>query len=180
MQKLNKIFLIIFSVIIILFLGYILYTKKQNLNPKNFMQITSPAFVDGGMIPKKYTCDGENISPPLQFSEVPQNTVSLVLIVDDPDAPGGIWDHFVQFNIPANVREIPEGAKLEGVKGKNSFANLDYGGPCPPNGAHNYRFFLYALDQVLDLKEGATKSQVLYAMQNHILDQAILDGKYSR
>lgn len=143
--------------------------------------LRSPAFKEGEAIPSKYTCDGENISPPLLFENTPQGTKSLVLIVDDPDAPSKTWVHWVVYNIPATTAEAKEGKALSGsIEGLNDFGDRSYGGPCPPSGTHRYFFKLYALDQLLSLKEGATKEQVEKAMQPHILAEAQLMGTYSR
>jgi hypothetical protein len=150
------------------------------------IQLTSTAFSDGTMIPKRFTCDGEDLSPPLSWSGLPAGTRSLAMICDDPDAPVGTWDHWVLFNIPATVTGLPENvpatASLDdgSVHGNNSWERLGYGGPCPPGGTHRYFFKLYALDTELNLKTGATKSQLVRAMEGHILDQVQLMGKYRR
>jgi len=148
--------------------------------------VTSSVFGDGGMIPKKYTCDGEDISPDLKWSGVPQGAKSLALICDDPDAPVGTWVHWVLFDIPADVAELPAGiapdATLEnGARhGKNDFRKLGYGGPCPPGGTHRYFFKLYALDTRLALESGSSKAQLLAAMKGHVLAEGQLMGKYKR
>lgn len=148
--------------------------------------LTSAAFSDGEMIPRKYTCDGENISPPLSWVAVPESTKSFVLICDDPDAPAGTWVHWVVYDMPAETRYLAEdftdSAELEdGTKqGINDFRKTGYGGPCPPGGTHRYFFKLYALDAKLDLKSGLTKNQLLKAMQGHILGEGALTGKYKR
>ena len=150
------------------------------------LQITSTAFSEGEMIPKLYTCDGTDVSPDLSWTGVPEDTKSLALICDDPDAPVGTWVHWVLFNIPAGEKGIlpeaaPEAALPNGAKhGTNDFGRLGYGGPCPPGGTHRYFFKLYALDTVLSLGSGATKAQVEEAMQGHILAEAQLMGKYKR
>jgi Raf kinase inhibitor-like YbhB/YbcL family protein len=150
------------------------------------MQITSSAFTEGGMIPAKFTCDGQNISPPLEWGNAPAGTKSFALISDDPDAPMGTWVHWVAYNIPASVNKLGENVKTEkeladGTRqGNNSWPNIGYGGPCPPSGTHRYYFKLYALDTTLDLKPGATKAQVLQAMKGHVLAEAQLMGKYKR
>lgn len=146
------------------------------------MKISSPAFEQNAGIPELYTCKGEDISPPLSWTGVPEGTASLVLIMDDPDAPVGTWDHWILFNLPANTSELaedtqtyPEGTRL----GRNSWKRNEYGGPCPPGGArHRYFFKLYALDMMLNLPEGVGKAQIEVAMQNHILAQAELIGIY--
>jgi len=147
------------------------------------LKLTSPMFAHGEAIPKLYTCDGEDISPPLVWSDAPAGTQSFALICDDPDAPAGVWDHLILFNIPASATGLPEGIaeRTDGsVYGKNSWRRLDYGGPCPPSGTHRYFFRLYALDTTLDLKAGASKREVERAMQGHILAQAELLGTYTR
>ncbi len=150
------------------------------------MKIISSAFQEGDMIPLKYTCDGQDISPPLEWSDIPAGTRTYVLISDDPDAPSGTWVHWVVYNIPAGVTKLDENVKQEkefpnGMRqGSNDWPKIGYGGPCPPSGTHRYYFKLYALDTVLDIKPGATKAQVMAAMKGHILAEAKLMGKYSR
>ncbi len=150
------------------------------------MQFTSSAFTDNGMIPSKYTCDGRDISPPLAWKDVPDGTRSLALICDDPDAPTGVWVHWVVYNVPPHVGKLDENVKTDkefsnGMRqGSNSWPRIGYGGPCPPGGTHRYYFKLYALDAVLDLKPGATKAELLQAMKGHILAEAQLMGKYKR
>ncbi len=144
------------------------------------MELTSSAFEDGGLIPSLYTCDGQDISPPLTVSEVPGGTAALALVMDDPDAPGGTFDHWLVWNIPPSTTEIAKGTEPEGVQGESDFGKLGYGGPCPPSGTHTYRFRLYALDQELDLAEGAGKAQLQGAMEGHVLEEALLEGSYSR
>jgi len=160
------------------------FSKKEE--KKMTIEVTSTAFEEGGMIPKKYTCDGPDVSPPLKFDKVPENTQGLVLICDDPDAPVGTWVHWVLYDIPAATRElkenIPPDKKLKGggVHGINDFRKLGYGGPCPPSGTHRYFFKVYALDTMLNLKSGYTKKQVEGAMRGHVLAQGQLMGKYKR
>jgi Raf kinase inhibitor-like YbhB/YbcL family protein len=150
------------------------------------LQVTSSAFTQGGMIPKQYTCDGKNISPPLAWTGVPSNAKSQVLIADDPDAPVGTWVHWVVFNIPSAVRELPEAiAPIEtlptgGTQGKSSFGKIGYGGPCPPSGAHRYFFKIYALDTELNLRSASTKDDVVKAMDGHVIAEGQLMGKYQR
>lgn len=144
------------------------------------MKITSPAFQNDQLIPAQYTCDGRNVSPPLKISDVHSGTESLALFMDDPDSPTGVWDHWVVFNIPPGVTEIEESSEPGGTQGKNTFGELGYGGPCPGSGEHRYLFKLYALDAQLDLKEGASKTDIERAMQGHILMQAQLMGRYAR
>ena len=142
------------------------------------MQLTSPEFEHNQLIPKKYTCQGEDISPPLMVNGIPEGTLSLALINDDPDAPVRTWDHWIIWNIKP-AREIKENS-APGTQGKNSWGRNDYGGPCPPSGTHRYFFKLYALDVELDLPEGATKGQLESAMVRHILGQTELIGLYKK
>lgn len=143
------------------------------------MQLTSPAFVEQGTIPTEYTCDGQDISPPLHIEGVPESAQTLVLIVDDPDAPGGTWDHWVVYDI-APVEEIPRDVGALGTSGKNSSGDAGYGGPCPPSGTHRYVHQMYALDTELGLDEGASKREILDAMEGHVVASATLTGLYSR
>ncbi len=145
------------------------------------LQISSTAFHDGEYVPRKFTCDGEDISPQLTWTGAPSTAQTLVLIVDDPDAPKGTWVHWVLFNIDAKLDELPEGATGIGVEGKNSWHRTGYGGPCPPPGQpHRYIFNLYAMDMRLDLQVGASKVEIEKAMQGHILAQAQIVGNYGR
>jgi Raf kinase inhibitor-like YbhB/YbcL family protein len=150
------------------------------------MEIKSSAFKEGAMIPGKYTCDNIDISPPLEWSQFPDGTKTFALICDDPDAPMGTWVHWVLFNLPGNILELPENVqKLEVLKngarqGKNDFGKIGYGGPCPPGGTHRYYFKIYALDKELDFKPGITKKELLKAMEGHILAEGQLMGKYKR
>jgi len=145
------------------------------------LSIASKAFLPGGMIPSKYTCDGADVSPPLLIGNVPEKTRSLALIVDDPDAPVGTWVHWVVWNIEAGTREIPENSVPPGaLQGTNDFRKREYGGPCPPSGTHRYFFKLYALDAPLSAQAGATKARIEEAMKGHVLAQAELIGLYKR
>lgn len=148
------------------------------------MHLTSTAFKEGETIPKKYTADGEDVSPPLQWTQSPQGTKSLALICDDPDAPRGTWVHWVLFNLPADTTGLPEnaGAGPQGSRqGKNDFKKLGYGGPSPPPGKpHRYYFKIYALEVTLDLKEGATKAELEKAMAGQVLEQGQIMGRYGR
>jgi hypothetical protein len=144
------------------------------------IQVTS-IFNDGDMIPQVYTCDGGNVSPPLSWTGIPGNTTSLALIMDDPDAPGGTWVHWVLYNLPPDLSGIEQGKSGGGTVGINDFKRLGYGGPCPPKGTtHRYYMRVYALDMMLDLKSGATKAQVESLMRGHILAQGQLVGKFGR
>ncbi len=149
------------------------------------MQIGSPAFADGAAIPKKYTCEGEDVSPPLNWGSAPEGTKSFALISEDPDAPSGIWVHWVIYNIPGEVNKLSENIPksevvLNGVKqGLNDFEQIGYGGPCPPPGkAHRYFFKIYALDSYVNLKSGARKEELIKAIQSHILAEGQLIGTY--
>jgi Raf kinase inhibitor-like YbhB/YbcL family protein len=149
-------------------------------------ELTSTGFAHEESIPSKYTCDGEDVSPSLQWGDPPPGTQSFALIMDDPDAPAGTWVHWVLYGLPAQARTLPVGvvpdAELAdgGRHGKNSWGRSGYGGPCPPSGTHRYFFKLYALDTMLDLDPGASKEQLLQAMEGHIVAQAELMGMYSR
>lgn len=150
---------------------------------QDHMQISSSSFKNGGKIPQKYTCDGQNISPALSWSGIPTNTKSLVLIVDDPDAPRAKpFVHWVVFNIDPTVTGFKENEKINASKGINDYNETTYKGPCPPpgHGVHHYHFKLYALDTLLTLKSGATKDAVEKAMKNHVLAQAEIVGTYER
>ena len=140
------------------------------------MKITSSAFRNGETIPLKYTQFGEDISPPIQFSEAPEGTATFVLIMDDPDvpdfAPVDVWDHWVVYDIPATVRELPEDWNVEGTRGVGTREFKDYSGPKPPDREHRYFFKLYALSEKLGLPEGATKAEVEQAMEGKILEKA--------
>jgi Raf kinase inhibitor-like YbhB/YbcL family protein len=149
--------------------------------------LESSAFKTGSQIPRKYTCDGDDVSPELSWGEPPQGTKSFALIADDPDAPAGTWVHWVIWDLHANTRKLPEGvAKTDkistgGMQGITDFRRVGYGGPCPPPGKpHRYFFKLYALDTLLNLKAGAKKKDVERAMQGHVLEQAELMGTYKR
>lgn len=151
------------------------------------LSLSSTAFKDGDKIPVRYTCEGQDISPPLAWGEPPEKTQAFALIVDDPDAPGGIFVHWVLFNVPADTRRLGEAATTQeqlqngALQGKTDFGRIGYGGPCPPRGpAHRYRFILYALDKPVNLKSGASQKQLLDAMKGHILVQSQLTGTYQR
>ena len=154
---------------------------------KDQMQLTSTVFTEGAAIPPKHTCDAKNVSPPLKWNDVPAGAKTLVLIVDDPDAPSGTWVHWVLYDLPATTSElaedVPKSQYIAGgaKQGLNDFRHLGYGGPCPPHGnPHRYFFKLYALDALLDLKPGLTKKDLEHAMEKHILAQAHLMGTYQR
>jgi Raf kinase inhibitor-like YbhB/YbcL family protein len=144
------------------------------------MKITSSAFQQGGNIPSKFTCDGSNTSPPLQISDVPSEAKGLVLIVDDPDAPSGLFTHWTAWNISPQTSTVAEGSTPKGMHGTNDFGKSGYGGPCPPSGAHRYYFKIFALDRELDLPAGAKRGQLDAAMKGHVIAQGELMGRYSR
>jgi len=143
------------------------------------MRVTSVAFEDGGEIPVRHTCDGGDVSPPLAVDGVPDGTRTLALVVDDPAAPGGTWDHWVAFDIPV-AAAVPEGADGLGVAGVNSWGRAGYGGPCPPRGTHRYVFTVYAVDTVLGLAPGSTSAELRRALAGHVLARASLTGTYRR
>jgi Raf kinase inhibitor-like YbhB/YbcL family protein len=149
-------------------------------------KLTSTAFVHEAPIPSKYTCDGEDISPPLEWSDPPADARAFAIIMDDPDAPVGTWVHWVLYDLPAGTRMLPEAVSSDAElpdgsrHGENSWRRTDYGGPCPPSGVHRYFFKLYALDVALDLDAGATKEELLQAMEGHVLAQTELMGTYTR
>jgi Raf kinase inhibitor-like YbhB/YbcL family protein len=156
--------------------------KETNVEIK----LTSTAFQEGKPIPRQYTCDGVNISPPLEWNGMPKTARSIALIADDPDAPNGTWVHWVLYNVPAGnigfVENVPatEGLKAGGYQGKTDFGTVGYGGPCPPSGTHRYFFKIYALDSELPLKAGATKADLEKAMAGHIVAHGQLMGTYAR
>lgn len=182
----KKIIIGIATAIVILFAGMAYFMKPNsgiNLylpNPKN-MKITSPAFRFGEYIPKKYSCQGENINPPLELSDVPAEAKGLVIIVDDPDAPMGMWTHWTLWNINPKTVVIGEnGIPRDAVSGINSSGNNKYDGPCPPGGTHRYFFKLYALDTKLDLNASSNKTDLEKALSGHILDWSELMGLYKK
>ena len=161
-------------------------TAPEEMSTVVAIKATSPSFTEGQSIPSKFTCDGENLSPPLKWDQFPA-AKSFTVIVDDPDAPSGNWVHWVLYDLPASAGEIPEGVEpndelTNGAKqGLNDFKHIGYGGPCPPAGAsHRYYFRLYALDTVLGLKPGATLRELEDAMKGHVLGAGRLMGTYKR
>jgi len=177
----------IFILIVFFFLSISLNSAKE---VNKVMKLTSPSFVDQGDIPKKYTCDGEDISPALEWSEVPEGTKSFALIVDDPDAPDPAnprmtWVHWVLYNLPATAVSLPEGSAKRGLpegtmEGLNDWKRTGYGGPCPPIGKHRYFHKLYALDVVLEDLNLPSKVKIEKAMEGHVLLKAELVGLYQR
>jgi Raf kinase inhibitor-like YbhB/YbcL family protein len=142
------------------------------------MEIRSTAFSFNGHIPEKYTCEGENVNPPLEIVGIPETTKTIAIIVEDPDAPGGTFDHWLLWNINPN-ESLPENF-IPGISGRNDFGKTGYGGPCPPSGTHRYFFKAFALDCELDLLAGSVKEDLLKAMKGHVLDKAELVGLYKK
>jgi len=168
---------------------FIFFTSNQCKNKSDMSTniiVKSDSFSDGGMIPAKYTCDGANISPQLSWDNAPKGTKSFVLICEDPDAPMGTFTHWVLYDLPADVHELPENLPKDKIlpngakQGITDFKKVGYGGPCPPNGTHRYYFKLYALDTLLNLEPGLKKEDILKAMNGHILAQGQIMGKYAR
>jgi Raf kinase inhibitor-like YbhB/YbcL family protein len=144
------------------------------------MKITSSAFQEGAIIPSRFTCDGADTSPPLQIADIPSGAKSLALIVDDPDAPSGLFTHWMIWNISPQTSTVGEGRAPQGVQGTNDFGKSGYGGPCPPPGEHRYHFKIFALDRELDLSSGAKRAQLDAALKGHVVAQGELMGRYSR
>jgi len=180
----KKIIIIIILAIIGGFAFYLFQRVEEepfDVAKKGNMKIESPAFENNQSIPSKYTCDGENVNPPLKISHAPKGAKSLVLVFDDPDAPAGTWVHWTIWNIDPQTEEIAEAnVPQEAVEGITSFGKSGYGGPCPPSGTHRYFFKLYALDTVLNLDSSAGVSDMEKAMKGHVLDKAELMGLYER
>ncbi len=143
------------------------------------MRLTSPAFAYGRRIPVRFTADGAEVSPPLVLGDIPAGTLSLVVLMEDPDAPGGTWVHWVLFDLPP-IDRIPEGAGDLGTPGANTWRRIGYGGPCPPSGIHRYLFRVFALDDTLRLPVRSPKPEVSAAMEGHVLGEAVLMGRYGR
>jgi Raf kinase inhibitor-like protein, YbhB/YbcL family len=190
MSKYLKIILLLFLITVTIIFG-VLFLKNKNsslepikkiaINNSNNMIISSPAFLEGNKIPDSYGCHGQDVNPPLKFSGVPTEAKSLVLLVDDPDAPSGDWVHWLVFNINPQTESVDENSVPNGaVVGINSFGDKKYGGPCPPMGTHHYKFKLYALDEVLTLADSTEKSELIKAMNNHVIASSVLTGTYSR
>lgn len=152
------------------------------------MRLSSPEFADGAEIPARFTCDGADVSPALVIEDVARDARSLVLVVDDPDAPRGTFVHWLLWNLPPTTSALPEGIPAEpsvrslgdARQGTTDFRRLGYGGPCPPDGRHMYRFLLYALDRTLDLEAGAQRAELDAAMKGHIVAETMLRGSYAR
>jgi Raf kinase inhibitor-like YbhB/YbcL family protein len=149
--------------------------------------VDSPAFGQKQPIPQRYTCDGEDMSPPLAWKNVPPGSKSIVLISDDPDAPSGDWVHWVVYDLSPEIDSLPEHIATtdtilggKGKQGRNDFRRIGYGGPCPPSGTHRYFFKIYALDMLLDLPAGKSKKEIEHAMKGHVVAQGELIGTYQR
>ncbi len=180
------------SVLVVALFGCLAFTSyaaeaQSPKEPAMNIQLTTTAFSEAQPIPVKYTCSGQDVSPPLKWSNAPAGTKSFALIVDDPDAPVGIWTHWVIFNLPPTTTSLPENMSKspelpDGAKqGMNDFHHIGYGGPCPPRGyVHHYHLQIYALDAMLDLKSGATRKELLKAMEGHILGEGRLIGTFQR
>src|SRR6185369_3042183 len=170
-------------ILLFLMLGSILSTEVlgKEVRKMEKLTVTSAAFAEGAAIASKYTCDGQDVNPPLVMGATPAGTRSLALIMDDPDAPVGTWVHWVAWNIPPQTREIPENGLPAGtMQGLNSWKRNDYGGPCPPSGTHHYYFKLYALDTALTLAPSTTKADLERAMKGHVIAAGQLMGTYKR
>jgi len=174
---------------LLLLIALTFFTSNQCKNKTDMSTniiLKSDSFSDGGMIPAKYTCDGANISPQLSWDNAPKDTKSFVLICEDPDAPMGTFTHWILYDIPADVHELPENLPKDKVlpngakQGIADFKKIGYGGPCPPSGTHRYYFKLYSLDTLLNLEPGLKKEDILKAMNGHILAQGQIMGKYTR
>lgn len=167
--------------LILMIIGFSIQ-KENDMN----LKVTSTAFSEGDMIPEKYTCDGINVSPPLQWEAGPEVTKSYPLISDDPDAPKGTWVHWVVYNIPVNITEFGEDMPPDALlpngtcQGITDFRRSGYGGPCPPGGTHRYYFKIYALNITIENTEGLTKAELLEEMDGHILAEGQLMGIYKR
>ena len=144
------------------------------------MKITSSAFQEGGNIPSKFTCDGGDSSPPLRIAEIASGAKTLALVVDDPDAPSGLFTHWIVWNISPQTNTIAEGSAPQGVQGTNDFGKSGYGGPCPPSGTHRYYFKIFALDRELNLPSGTKRNQLDAAMKGHVVAQGQLMGRYAK
>lgn len=176
-------FLVIFGILLVA-AGIFLFSfqrSKEFIKINTFaMKISSPVFKNNEFIPAKYTCDGQDVNPPLLIQEVPEGAKSLALIIDDPDAPMGTFVHWIVWNIPPSIAVIKENSLPEGAsQGINDFGRNSYGGPCPPSGTHRYYFKLYALDSLLELKS-ARKEDLERAMRGHIIGKTELVGLYKR
>ena len=183
-MKIHKPNLFLFSILILIFIVGCRQENQQQIQSNvaaasGKMKLASPAFQNNGPIPIEFTCDGADINPPLSISVLPENTKSLSLITEDPDAVVGVFNHWIVWNIPSGTNEIPKGSE-PGTRGKTSSGKLGYTGPCPSRGTHRYFFRVYAMDTKLDLPEGSSKSDLQSAMSGHIIEQASLMGTYKK
>ncbi len=185
MPKLVILLVVILLIVSSLFIFLGLKSRQTKNNPEKtereeIMKVTSPVFTQEEQMPEDYTCDGENVNPPLNIVNLPAGTQSLAIIVDDPDAPGGDFSHWLVWNINPQTKEIMEDSVPENaVVGTNDFKKMEYDGPCPPSGTHRYVFKVLALGTKLELGEGATREELDEAMDEHVLDSAELIGLYS-
>lgn len=176
----------VFGLLMVVIISNVLFSQIKIRGQKMEMKIESSVFKHGEMIPRKYTCEGENISPPLSWSHPPEGTRTLALIINDPDAPSGDFVHCILYDIPSNITHLQEGISTtinlpEGaIFGTNGASRTGYMGPCPPSGTHRYYFRLYAINKVLQLDAGANKRELLEAMKDHIIAQGELMGKYKK
>ena len=169
--------------LLVIALGLLTACQTPTIDTSNAVKfkLSSPAFSDSGSIPQKFTCQGDNVSPELKWSEAPAGAKSFALIMDDPDVPGGTFTHWVLFDIPADQQQLAEAAAPIGVGGNNGMNQTGYLGPCPPSGSHRYYFRLYALDvPSLNLKAGAARSEVEAALKNHVIGVADTMGRYEQ
>jgi len=169
------------SVLVFLQVFLFSYAIGQSVTEVKGLKLSSPAFENGGKIPRKYSCDGANVNPPLKIENAPSNAKSLAVVFDDIDAPRGTYVHWILWNLVPDAREIEEDSVPDGVvQGMNDFKKANYGGPCPPRRAHKYVFKIYALDTLLNLNPNGTKKDLEKAMEGHIISQAQLTGFYQR
>jgi len=158
------------------------FSTIDKINPsiEQVLNVSSSAFANEGNIPSEFTCDGQDLSPPLSITNIPKNAKTLSIIMDDPDAPMGTFTHWIAWNISPNKVQFTKGEKFDFAQGRTSFGTTGYGGPCPPSGTHRYFFKIYALDTKLELKHGSGLKELRDAMSEHIIEEAVLMGKYSR
>jgi len=181
----SKIIIVLILLSVIAFAGCTSYQNNTTGN-KSSISLTSSAFSDNGMMPVKYTANGENVSPPLSWSSAPANTKSFAVLCQDPDSSSGDFTHWIIFNIPANTTQLNESVPQQGTlsngakQGTNDFGKIGYSGPNPPSGVHRYVFTVYALDVELNLNTGANKNDFLNAIKGHVLAQGTLTGKYGK
>jgi Raf kinase inhibitor-like YbhB/YbcL family protein len=182
-----RVLLLLALLLAVPFLASCRHHEQENVAASGVMLTLSSESLKSGMVPKEFTCDGDDKSPALAWTHPPGGAKSLALTVIDPDAPGGTFTHWVLFNLPANINGLPEGVPKQGQlahggrQGKSDFGQVGYGGPCPPAGlAHRYVFTIYALDTELDVPAGAPRSHVEEAMKGHVLAQGVLAAKYGR